>query len=47
MYDALMQVRLGVYDGLDKTLLDYSIPQRATLDIEFKDESSGQFEEYN
>ena len=46
-YDAIMKVRLGVFDSYEKSLLEMKdLYGRSTLDLEFKDES-GNFEEYN
>ena len=46
-YDALMQVRLGIFDKYEDTLLSMqSLYARSILDMEFKDDA-GNFEEYN
>ena len=46
-YDAIMRVRLGVFDLYEKSLLEMkTLYGRSTLDLEFKDDA-GNFEEYN
>lgn len=46
-YDAIMKVRLGVFDSYEQTLLETkALYGRSTLDLEFKDEA-GNFQEYN
>lgn len=46
-YDAIMKVRLGVYDQYEQTLLEMKqLYGRSTLDLELKD-NEGNFEEYN
>ena len=39
-YDAIMKVRLGVFDSYEQTLLETkALYGRSTLDLEFKDEA--------
>ena len=46
-YDAIMKVRLGVFDSYEKPLIEMKdLYGRSTLDLEFKDEA-GNFEDYN
>ena len=47
LYDAIMKVRLDVYNQYDKQLIELSkFYSRSTLDLEFKDEQ-GNFEEFD
>ena len=46
-YDALMKVRLGIFDSYETSLLEMkNLYGRSTLDLELKDEA-GNFEDYN